>query len=177
MNRSEILKMLSVLQISYPNFYKGFDKKQLEATANLYEEMFKDDDSKLVLNALKQVINTSEYPPTIATIKNKMYEMTHRDEMNSNDLWDSLVKAVGNSSYHSEEEFKKLPEIVKDYIRSPQNLQEIASSMNSETFHSVTKGQFMRQIEILKQRRKEDCINNKNLLIDKGILKIETLDD
>lgn len=176
MNKNDVLKMLSVLQISYPNFYKGFSKQQLESTVNLYEEMFKEDDPKLVLSALKQVINTSEYPPTIATIKNKMYEMTHHNEIDNNDLWDSLVRAIQNSSYHSEEEFKKLPELVKEYIRSPRQLQEMAS-MESEVIHSVCKGQFMRQIEIIKQRKKEECINNTNLLIDKGILKIESLDD
>lgn len=175
MNRNEILKMLSILQISYPNFYKGYDKQRLESTVNLYAEMFKDDDSDLVIKALKEIINTTEYPPTIATIKNKMYEMTHKEETNNSDLWEKLLNAIRNSSYHSEEEFNKLPNLIKQYIRSPRQLQELAS-MDSDVIHSVVKGQFMKQIENIKQDFKDSEITGRNLLQEKKIFQLEELD-
>ena len=175
MKKNDVLKMLSVLQISYPNFYKGFNKEQLESTTKLYEEMFKDDDSHLVLTALKDIINTSEYPPTIATIKNRMYEMTHKEETNNSDLWGKLLSAIQNSSYHSEEEFEKLPELVKIYIRSPRQLQELAS-MDSDVIHSVIKGQFMKQIETIKQDYKDSEITRRNLLQEKKLYQLEDID-
>lgn len=174
MNRKEILKMLNILQVSYPNFYKGFSKQELEEAVDLYEEMFKDDDSKLVLIALKEVINTSEYPPTIATIKNKMFNLTHKDNISNDKLWDALVKAISRSNYYAEEEFDKLPELVKKYVRSPYQLQEMAS-MNSDVIHSVVKGQFMKQIEKIKEDYKSNEIVGRkdNLLMNKGIYELE----
>lgn len=176
MNKNEILKMLSILQISYPNFYKGFDKEQLEQAIILYEEMFKEDDSKLVFRALKEVINTSEYPPTIATIKNKIYEISHHKEPNNSELWDCLLKAIGNSSYHSEEEYEKLPQLVKEYVRNPRQLQEMAV-MDSDVIHSVVKGQFMKQIEYIKQNYKEEEITGRKLIQEKKIFQLENMED
>lgn len=176
MNRKEILKMLNILQVSYPNFYKGFSKQELEEAVILYEEMFKDADSKLVFIALKEVINTSEYPPTIATIKNKMFDLTHKEQYSNDELWNALVKAIGRSGYYAEEEFDKLPDLVKRYVRSPHQLQELAR-LDSDIIHSVEKGQFMKQIEKIKQEYKNDTITKRNdrLLQEKGIYMIEEI--
>ena len=177
MNKNDVLKMLNILQVTYPNFYKGFSKQELQEAVSLYQEMFKDDDSKLVFIALKEVINTSEYPPTIATIKNKMFNMTHKENDNT-DLWNKLKNAIGRSSYYAQEEFDKLPEILKKYVRSPQRLQELAS-MDSDLINSVEKGIFMKQIENIKQQVKNNEIVGRkdNLLMKKGIYQLEDFEN
>ena len=175
MNKNDVLKMLNILQVTYPNFYKGFSKQELQEAVNLYQEMFKDDDSKLVFVALKEVINTSEYPPTIATIKNKMYNMTHTND-NNTELWNKLKNAIGRSNYYAQEEYDKLPNILKDYVRSPNRLQEMAS-MDSDVINSVEKGIFMKQIENIKQNYRVDEIIGKNLLQDKNIYQLEEIID
>lgn len=154
MNRKEILSMLSILKSAYPNFYRNITKQEAEETVNLYEEMFKDYDSRVVLLAVKELINTYEYPPTIATIKNKIYSLSNINEETDLDLWERLLKAIRNGTYGSEKEFELLPQIIKDYLKSPYQLQELAS-MNSDDIHSVVKGQFLREIKILKERKKE----------------------
>lgn len=174
MNKNEVLKMLNILQVTYPNFYKGFSKEELQEAVSLYQEMFKDDDSRIVFTALKEVINTSEFPPTIATIKNKMYNMTHKEDDNT-ELWSKLKDAIGRSSYYAEEEFNKLPDILKQYVRSSYRLQEMAS-MDSDVINSVEKGIFMKQIENIKENYKENEITNKNLLEEKQIFKLENVE-
>ena len=151
MNRQEIVSMLSILRKAYPNFYKNITKQEAEDTILLYEEMFKDCDGKLVLLTIKELINTYEYPPTIATIKKKMYELTHTNEESNSELWDKLLKAIRNGYYGAEEEFKQLPDIVKEYVGNPEQLRSIAE-MDSDTIHSVVKGQYFKQIENLKER-------------------------
>ena len=166
MNRQEILSMLSILKKAYPNFYRNLTKQEAEDTVLLYEEMFKDYDGKLVLLTIKELINTYEYPPTIATIKKKMYELTHTNEESNSELWERLLKAIRNGYYGAEEEFKMLPDIVKEFLGSPEQLRSIAE-MDSETIHSVVKGQFLRQIENLKERvRQKEMMTTemKNLL-------------
>ena len=155
MNKNEILMMLSILKVAYPNFYKDVSKEELEQTTNLYQEMFKGYDPKIVFIAVKELIATLKFPPTVADIKDKIYQLKNVEDKSASELWDCLLKAIRNGSYGSEQEFKNLPSIVKEYVVSPRQLQEMAQ-MDSDTIHSVVKGQFLKQIENLKQRRKEE---------------------
>ena len=129
-------------------------KSDAENTIALYQEMFEDCNINLVAIAVKELINSCEYPPTIATIKNKMYELTNaKKDVSDSDLWNCLLKAIRNGYYGAQEEFQRLPEIVKDFVKSPIQLKEL-SEMDSSVINSVVKGQFLKQIENLKERAK-----------------------
>ena len=151
MNKIETTKILAVLKATYPNFYKDMSKQEINDTINIWSEMFKEEPYELITIVIKEVISTSEFPPTIATIKKKLYELTHTNEESNSELWERLLKAIRNGLYGSEQEFKMLPDIVKEFLGSPEQLREIAE-MDSDTIHSVVKGQFLRQIENLKEK-------------------------
>lgn len=156
MNREQIVTILNILKTSYPNFYKTMNRKEAEDTINLWTTMFQDCNANLVAQAVKELINTFKYPPTIADIKDKMYELSNKKEDKSpTELWDSLNKAISNSAYNSQKEFEALPDEVKEFVRTPKQLYEL-SQMDTNTINSVTKGQFLKQIEIIKERKKED---------------------
>lgn len=156
MNKKDILEVFYVLQTTYPKFYKDFTKEELNGMIDLWTELFKDCNKELVFMAVKELINTFKFPPTIADIKEKMYELEHKeDEKTPSELWESLNKAISNSAYNSQEEFNNLPEEVKIFIGTPRQLFEL-SQMPSETINSVTKGQFLKQIENIKVRKKTD---------------------
>lgn len=173
MNKIEVTKILMILKTSYPYAFKDMNKQETESMVSLYEEMFKDDDYNVVSKAIIDIIKTSEYLPTIATIKSKIYSTTHKEDDNT-ELWSKLKDAIGRSSYYAEEEFDKLPDILKKYVRSPYRLQEMAS-MNSDVINSVEKGIFMRQIENIKENYKENEITNRNLLKEKEIYELEEI--
>lgn len=154
MTIDETKMILGILKTAYPNFYKEMSKQEMLNIINLWADMFKNDNSKLVTVAVKELINTFQYPPTIADIKNKMYYLTNQEKTPS-ELWDRLQKAISKSIYYSEEEFEKLPDEVKEFVRSPRQLKELAM-MDSDVVHSVTKGQFFKQIEIIQKRKEED---------------------
>ena len=176
MKKNEILKIILILKASYPYAFKDMSEQDVESMVALYQEMFKENSYEDVSIAIKNIIRTSEYMPTIATIKNKLYEIKHPIQENNSELWDKLLNAIGNSSYHSEEEFEKLPLLVKEYIRSPRQLQEMAT-MPSDEIHTVVKGQFLKQIEVIKQNFKENEMTRKTLLQEKGIYQIEEVID
>ena len=177
MNRKDIVKIILILKSSYPYAFKDMTEEETNNMVNLYEELFKDNDYHEVSKAILDLINTSEYLPTIASIKSKIYDNKHK-KIDNNELWDSLVRAIGNSNYNSEEEFEKLPELVKLYVRSPQQLQDMAT-MDSDIVHSVVKGQFLKQIENIKQDYKESEIvgRKNNLLQEKGIYQLEEMEE
>lgn len=176
MSKQEISKIILLLKTSYPYAFKDMGREEVTNMVDLYEELFKENTYEEVLTAIKCIVNTNEYMPTIATIKAKIYDLKHPRQESNSDLWDSLLNAIGNSSYHSEEEFEKLPLLVKEYIRSPRQLQEMAT-MPSDEIHTVVKGQFLKQIEIIKQNFKESEITGRNLLQEKGYIKLEEVID
>ena len=154
MTRDDTTVILGILKTSYPNFYKGMEKKEMYATIDLWSEMFENDDLNLVKVAVKELIQTLKFPPTIAKKKKKMYDLTTETKTTS-DLWNELVKALRNSGYHAEEQYMKLSPEVKAFVRNPSQLKEMAM-MNSDVINSVTKGQFFKQIEVIQKRVKED---------------------
>ena len=154
MTRDDTTVILGILKTSYPNFYKGMEKKEMYATIDLWSEMFVNDDLNLVKVAVKELIQTLKFPPTIADIKQKMYDLTTETKTTS-DLWNELIKALRNSGYHAEEQYMKLSPEVKAFVRNPSQLKEMAM-MNSDVINSVTKGQFFKQIEVIQKRVKED---------------------
>ena len=83
-----------------------------------------------------------------------MYELTNQETLPT-DLWASLKKAIGNSAYHSVEEFEMLPEECKMFVKNPRQLKELSQN-DSEINNTVVKGQFFKQIEIIQKRIKED---------------------
>ncbi len=154
MDREETIKVLAYLKVAYPNFYKNMLREEAEETINLYQEMFANCDFEIVSVAVKELIQTEKFPPSIADIKQKMYDLTNERKTPA-ELWDKLQRAIKNSAYHSVEEFARLPNEVKAFVRSAGQLKELSqneSSINS----TVVKGQFFKQIEIIQNRLKEE---------------------
>lgn len=154
MDREQAIVVLKLLKTAYPRFYADITKEDAENMVNLWIDMFKQDDPSLVILAVKELINTLKFPPAIADVKEKMYAITTKTESPA-ELWGALAKAVRNGLYGYREEFEKLPDVVKTFVREPAQLREMAQ-MDSDTFHTVTKGQFLKQIEVIQKRQKED---------------------
>lgn len=154
MTREEVVMVLGILKTAYPNFYKSMTKEEGYGTIELWADMFKSDDSKIVTIAVKELINSFKFPPTIADIKEQMIKLTTK-RVDLTEEWEALQKAIGNSLYNSEECFNNLPPIAKAFAGSPNQLREMAT-MDSSTVHSVVKGQFFKQAEVLQKRQEEE---------------------
>lgn len=154
MTRDETVTILGILKTSYPNFYKDMSKNEMYNTIAIWSEMFENDDLRLVKVSVKELVQTLKFPPTIADIKQKMYELTNQETLPI-ELWAKLKKAISNSAYNSEEEFEKLPEECKLFIQTPRQLKELSQN-DAEINNTVVKGQFLKQIETIQKRIKED---------------------
>ena len=154
MKKDEVIMILGIMKTAYPSFYKEMTREEMYNTIDLWYEMLKDFDSKIVVLTVKELINSFKYPPTIADVKSKIYELTNKEETPA-ELWNKLTKAVRNGIYGYKEEFEKLPPEVQKFVQNPIQLKEMAM-LDSDVFHTVTKGQFLKQIEILKKQKKEE---------------------
>lgn len=153
MTRDEVTAVLGILRVAYPRFYMNITKEDAIQTVNLWSEMFAEDDAKLVTMAVKSLINSFQYPPAISDVKNYMYNLTSK-EVDNMELWNELDKAVRNCLYKEKEVFERLSPLVKKFVGNPAQLRELAVG-NADTFSTVTKGQFLKQIEVLKKREKD----------------------
>lgn len=156
MNREQTIAILKVLKVAYPRFYAEMSKKEAEDTINLWQEMFSNDNPALVTAAVKELVNSFKFPPTIADVKDKIYEITNKEEETPVELWNAIKKAMRNSTYNAVEEFERLPEIAKKFVGSPNQLREWAIS--DDYNDGVVKGQFFKQVEIIKQREKDNAM-------------------
>lgn len=159
MTRKETLQILSLLRASYPAFYSKFQKSELEAIANLWTEMFIDDDFNITKYALKELIATHNgYPPDIAALKTKIKDIVSvaNDKPTHEELWQILKRAASNGFYGAETEFQKLPPILKRYVGSPSTLKEY-SMIDADTFNTVNHGQFLKQISIIEEREEQNA--------------------
>lgn len=166
-------KFVGILSGAGKLYGKELDKETME----MWLSFFKDNTTEEFRQAINEHIKTSRYFPTVADIKARIYEIKNPNETNM-ELWERLLSAIRRSSYYSEEEYEKLPAILKQYVGSPRQLQTIATEMTSDEIHSVYKGQFLKQIELLKENYRENEITGKkNLLTEKGIYQIEEVID
>lgn len=143
MTIDETKQILSILKIAYPNFYKDLKAEEANQIVSLWSSMFADDNSKIVTEAVKALMCTLKFPPTIADVKEKIHSITHPKQQTELEAWGFVLKAIRNSAYNSQDEFNKLPSIVQKILGGPSQLREWAS-MDSDVVNSVIQSNFMR---------------------------------
>ena len=158
MTRDETLTVLAVIRAAYPAFYGKANKQDIDISVNLWSEMFADDSYQVVNYALKQLIaEKTGFPPCIADLKQKIREVTTAatGAPTHEELWQMLRTATRNGLYGSEEEFAKLPPVLKRYLGAPSALRTMAV-MDEDVLNSVVHGQFLKQISAIEDRERFD---------------------
>lgn len=156
MTREETLAVMGVLKAAYPSYYRGMTKADAESVVGLWSAMFADDDPALVAAAVKALIVASdrEFPPLIGTVKEKMRQLTAKDEMTDAEAWALVAKAVKNGIWGAEDEFHKLPPDVRRIVGTPSQLRDWAR-MDSSALHSVVASNFQRAYRVRTEKNRE----------------------
>lgn len=175
MTRDETIKILMVIQAAYPNF-KPPDKT---VAVNLWHEMLSDYPYEKVSVAVKAYIRTdrSGFAPGIGAVVDIMQSLFGDQEKSEAEAWELVLKAVGNSGYNAEEEFQKLPEILKRVVGGPQSLREMALS---EKFNaSVESSNFKKlyRIEIARENERKKLSPDLQRLIKNKSQKISKIQE
>jgi hypothetical protein len=127
-------------------------KEGLE-TIEVWHMMFEDDSYIETLQAVKSVINTCKFPPTIADIKDKLRLFTQTNEITTSQAWDLAYAGICNSGYHADLEFNKLPVAIQKAIGSA-NLMREYSQMDANIVASVIASGFRKSYEEISKREK-----------------------
>ena len=135
--------------------------------------MFINEPYELVQYALKRIIETSKFAPTIAEVKEEIKLAMGNDKNLASDYWNKLVYALSDCNYHSSERFLELPSPVKRFVGSPNALKELGQ-IETAILNTVTRSNFLKVIDGLIKSEEESALMPKVLkeLAEKLTLKI-----
>ena len=143
MTSMETTAILAVIRTAYPRYYDKKTEKELKETISLWHTMLAEYRADTVSAAVKALIATSKFPPTIAEVIEMINTLTKPAELGEVEAWGLVKNAIRNSAYHSVEEFDKLPKTIPRTLGNPSVLREWAIS-EDESMENVIASNFMR---------------------------------
>lgn len=158
MNKTELVQILTILGSNFPSIGKQMeDQAKRKMICELWWECIGDIEYNLALASVKKAIITSSYPPTIHDIRESALSLiTPRDNtLTPIEYWNEAFAMIKKGTYMTKEEFDSHSEIVKRFFGDVAQVRELAMT-DYDTVSTVTKGQFLKQIEILQKRDKDD---------------------
>lgn len=155
MSRTEMVQIITLLAGNYETIANK-SQQQKELMLNTWYECLGDLDYKLVLQAVKKTIIESPYPPTIHEVRKNAIEFVNPATQKAGiEAWNEAIKMISNGLYMTEEQFNNYSSEVKRFFGSVNQVRQLAM-VDMGTINTVTKGQFLKQYDILVQRDKEE---------------------
>ena len=154
MTRQETIQVITLLAGNYDSIANK-DKTQKQLMINTWQECLGDLDYRLVLESVKKTMIASPYPPTIADIRKNAVEMLKPStQKTAIEAWNEAHKMICSGLYMTEEQFKMASPEVQKFFGNVRQVRELAMT-DTDVVNSVTKGQFLKQYEIIVSREKE----------------------
>lgn len=152
MDRNEAKKILMIVKSAYPNWKPD----NITFTINLWATFLKKYEYKTVESALVSYIETDKtgFAPSIGQIIDKIYIPEDAKELNDMEAWALVSKALRNGYYGADEEFSKLPELVKEAVGTPSNLRNWAMSDN-RSVETVIQSNFIKVYQQVKTKYRD----------------------
>lgn len=149
MDRTQTIKILAVLKSAYPHAFQNMTKTDGEAMLNLWMAMFTEESYEEVNAAIGALISTRTvgYTPAIGEVKEQIRKLHHHSDLDENAAWVLVSRACRNGSYHSIEEFNKLPPDVQRTVGSPEQLKQWAG-MDADVVESVVASNFKKAFRV-----------------------------
>ena len=154
MNKQETTQIITFLAGNYNKIAEKTKEQKLMMVETWYE-CLGDLDYTLVLQAIKKTIINSEYPPTIHEVRKNAIEMINpTTTISAIEAWNEAYRMICNGLYMTEEQFNQASPIVKKFFGNVRQVKELAQT-DTDTVNSVTKGQFLKQYNVLVERETE----------------------
>ena len=140
MTEKEVRQLLAMTQAVYPNY----NPPSREAAVNAWLMCLSEYDNNVVMAAFKAYMttNTSGFAPVPGQLIEILQALTQPSELNELEAWSIVRKALRNCGYNSEQEFAKLPTVVKKAVGTPQQLKIWAC--DSEFNENVVSSNFIK---------------------------------
>ena len=144
MTRNEIKELIGTMKLAYPNY----NPENITKTIDVWLLMLEEYSYKECALSLKSYIanNTSGFAPSISQIIDGIHttkEIISDAYPTETEAWDLVDKALSNGNYHAQEEYDKLPELIKKTVGSA-NMIKMWAQVDREELETVVQSNFMR---------------------------------
>jgi hypothetical protein len=119
MTEKDSFAVLGILKTSYPRFYMGMSKEEVDATAALWREMLSDADMPTVAVSLKRLIAACKFPPTIAEVRESISAVTYSALPDEGSAWGEVNHAIRTYGYCREADaLASMSETTREAVKS-----------------------------------------------------------
>lgn len=148
MTRIETQELLAMVQATYSNFHPENKTAAINAWMMALEEYSKENVGAAFKSYMQS--DASGFAPTPGKLIDIIHTFSNQTELNEQEAWGMVRKAISNSAYHYLEEFAKLPQVLQEAVGVPENLRSIAIDENYD--EEVTSSNFMRNYRSVVKR-------------------------
>lgn len=157
MTREETLKILTILKVAYPQFYRSMSRTEGEGVVSLWASMLMDYPHTEVEAAVKRLLalDTRGYPPSIGQVIQSIAaaKRPEEDERTESDVWRLVCRAVSNGYYNARAEWERLPEDVREVV-DPTQIHDWAM-LEDDVRETNIRAMVLRSWRERKERREE----------------------
>lgn len=151
MNQQTIIKAITLLKSNYQNALKDYTKEDMQLMINAWLEFFKDTSVNEFELAIKNIINKSDYFPTISQIKKEIANNKTNNLPSAEDEWEEVIRTIHKfGSYRQQEAMEHLKDYTA-YIVSHIGYQNICMSEDN----TWNKKEFIAEYNQMKDKENE----------------------
>ncbi|MBQ6053017.1 MAG: hypothetical protein IJL30_07030 [Clostridia bacterium] len=99
MTKQETVKVVTLIVMAYPAAEKLKDENTITAMVEVWANIFKDDNPRLVELAVQKHIATNKWPPNIAEIRDQMVTLEHPEIIPPDVAWAAVSDLLYSSGY------------------------------------------------------------------------------
>ena len=112
MKQETIIKAITLLKTNYQNALKDYTKEEMQLMISTWLDFFKDTSINDFELAIKNIINKSDFFPTISQIKKEIANCKVNTLPSAEDEWEEVIRTIHKfGSYRQQEAMEHL----KDY--------------------------------------------------------------
>lgn len=158
MVKDEVVTILNFLKASYPTFKLDLNNN---AQVNVWVISLSDLEFQPALIAVRKLINTSEWPPTIAAIRKAYTEMLIPDIVEAEQAWGMVKRSISlNGGWMQHEKvLEALPAQVREAVKWCGGIKSICQAENEE----IIRAQFTKTMAAVNKRLTNDLATGPQL--------------
>lgn len=148
MSKAEIIKLLTIIAAMYSRFEIN------ELKVNLWLDMIGDLPFKVAQLAVKKVMMTSEFPPTVAEVRKAAADITHAkdDVLDAGKAWGEVQDAVRKHGFYETNKALEMMSPLTRQVVEQISWREICLCEEP----GVIRGQFMKMYDSMKVRHQQE---------------------
>lgn len=171
MTRDETVGLIRSIVSLYPNWKPD----NLTETVNAWHWALEDYPAPAVKAALQIYLRTNNtgFAPSVSQVIGCIYALKDNEELTEGEAWALVKKGISDSSYHAEERFNELPELVQKAVGGASMLRTWGMCP-SEEVNTVVMSNFQRTYRSLLEKQTFGDKIPQHLVDD--VMRLETND-